>query len=580
MAATTTQTPERRIKPLPSHLINQIAAGEVVERPASVVKELVENSLDAGSTRIDILLKDGGRSEISIVDNGAGIEPEDLPLALERHATSKLAKACDLESIQTFGFRGEALSSIAAVANVELRSRRKSSQAAHQIRIQFGELQKELPPIASPPGTSITVSDLFEKIPARQKFLKSVATELSHCSRTVRELALGNPEVAFYLHHQGKQIAQYTARTLLGRFEEGFSVDWVPLEINEENAGVELVAALSPTNVIQDRGEVFVFVNGRSVRNRTLFSAVRNAYAEVLGPHHEPSGVLFLNIRWDWVDVNVHPQKLEVRLMKQETFYPWIVSSLRKALSQRPEILEVREPLRTIPVEPQSAHAPNPVALPLFSYEPRGLETPRPSTLEFSRPAPAQAPRPLRYLGQIQASYLVCEDAEGLLLFDQHALHEKLRYEELLKQSESVPQRLLVHKVIRVPSDLIPVLESHADELARIGLELEPMGNGDWAVKTIPDILEESELEAFLMDTLGRYPEANDKSDLDALRNPVLATLACHSVVRAGQALHASEAERLLYQLPNLTMGWTCPHGRPVVFRLNFQNIEKYFKRT
>ncbi len=579
-----------RVNRIPELLANQIAAGEVVERPASALKELVENSLDAKSKRIDVLLVDGGMKELTVVDDGMGIHPDDLLLCLERHATSKIHAAPDLESISTYGFRGEALASIASVAEVDVKSRPRGFPSATAFSTHYGDALGEPRPVGAPEGTSLSVKNLFSRLPARQKFLRSAATEFSHCAKVVRELAVGNPQVHFTLHHQGRQVASYASPTRATRIAEVFSWDWKPFHIESETDGLAVEAFLSPGDHTQDRGELLLYINQRPVRNRGLLSAIRQAYSSTLGPHHEPSGVVYLDIRKDWVDVNVHPQKTEVRCLRQDSLYSWLLSTIRKAIAQQPSI----RPMTFAPSQASLGEFENLIQTPTATYSAERPAdrpiTPMPSS--FS-PPPAtpqwvqtQAPktRQWRYLGQARAAYLICEDETGVLLVDQHALHEKFRFEELKrKQTEGQiqAQRLLVPRILRVPADLAPILEENAAQLHAIGFEVEPFGDGDWAIKAIPELLTEAQAEKVVIDTLLeiRKQGSNASEIAQNALTPILATLACHSVVRAGQQLSTFEAQALLDNIDALELGWTCPHGRPVVFRMGFSEIEKHFER-
>jgi DNA mismatch repair protein MutL len=585
-----------RIHRIPDILVNQIAAGEVVERPASALKELIENSLDAGCRRIEVLLNEGGMAELTVIDDGSGIHPDDLALCLERHATSKIRASDDLESISTYGFRGEALASIASVAEVELKSRTAGASSALCLAMHYGEIQGDPRPVAAPQGTAITVRNLFARLPARQKFLRSASTEFSHCARVVKELAVGNPQVSFALHHQGRRVNAYIAPTREGRIQEAFSWSWKPLRVEEQADGLSIDAFLTPGDRTSDRGELLLYINQRPVRNRGLLQAVRQAYSSTLGPHHEPSGVVYLDIRKDWVDVNVHPQKTEVRCLRQENLYSWLLSAIRKAIALQPSIRSLQVP--TASATPPSA------ALPVQPYRPEPTPFVRPvqialddtsETLFADRVAeptsdyqvPAAQPSPVRqwrYLGQAKAAYLICEDSQGVLLVDQHALHEKFRFEELRRKVETEglgSQRLLLPRILRLPSDLAPLLEESHAELSRYGFEIEPFGDGDWAIKALPELVSETEAEAIVLETLREIRKAQQSAAEVTSRalTPVLATIACHSVVRAGQVLSSFEAEALLENIDALELGWTCPHGRPVVFRVGYSDIEKHFER-
>ena len=386
-----------RIQRLPDDLINQIAAGEVVERPSSIIKELVENSLDAGSTRIDILLKDGGIQEISIVDNGVGIPESDLPLAVERHATSKVRTFSDLTQISSFGFRGEALASIASVSELELTSRTAEMSKAACLRVSYSQLSTPLTYQASPPGTRVTMQRLFDRVPARLKFLRSPGTEFSHCAKVVREVALGNPEIAFFLHHQGKLVHSYAPGDRRSRFQDCFKPPWEPLHFSESTEEIAVEGFLSPPQWVADRGELLLYINGRPIRHKTLTSAVRNAYQKTFGPHHEPSGVLYLDIQKDWVDVNVHPQKWEVRLLRQESVYAWLLTQVRRLLERFSRENKLF-PTDTAPF-PSLGEGKS-------FYQPSGTSPFSNGTLSLA----GQTPSRYRYLGSLRNEYWVVEE--------------------------------------------------------------------------------------------------------------------------------------------------------------------------
>lgn len=567
----------RKITRLPEGLINQIAAGEVVERPSAVVKELIENSLDAGASRIEVLLTDGGMTELEVLDNGFGMEPEDLRLSIERHATSKISETKDLEAIGTFGFRGEALSSIAAVSRLTIRTRTEKSPKAHTLSIDFGQLEGELKPTGAPRGTAVVVKNLFEKLPARQKFLKSVATEFSHAAKAFKDVALGNPQAQFFLHHQGSLLYKFIATDRLNRMKEVLKPKWEPVVVRGENDVARVEAYLSPSHLIQSKGELSLYINQRAIRNRSLLQAVRSAYLDTLGAHHEPSGVVYLDIQLDWVDVNVHPQKWEVRCLRQEALYPWLLSTVRKAITTQNTPREMPLPVSR-PVEFVSEPLP-----PAERYSPQPLPFTPP---QYPAKPQAQASN-FRYLGQIKASYLVCEDTEGLILVDQHALHEKFRFEKLRKDFEEGPlkiQTLLVPLILRLASHRLELLQEHLPLFQKMGFELEPFGDGDIAVKTRPALIEESQVQRVLEDSLQQIADAKgiptEKEGLSPALHRLFATIACHSVVRANQTLSPIEAQSLLSQIERLEQGWTCPHGRPVLFRIPFPSIEKHFERS
>ena len=598
-----------RINKLPDAVINQIAAGEVVERPASIVKELMENSLDAGATSIEVHLKQGGTTEITVIDNGIGMGVQDLLHCVLPHTTSKITSIEDLDGIHSFGFRGEALASIASVSHFEVRSRPEWENKAQTLKTVFGEKTEELKPEASPVGTRVSVTQLFGNTPARQKFLRSPSTEFSHCQKIFKTLALGAPEVSFQLFHEDRRVTQFLRATPEQRFLNAFRPKWEPMEVDENNDGMRMHGYLSPPHCIQNRGEIYLFINGRAVKNRSLLSAIRSAYLDTLGPHHEPSGLLHLGVEPDRLDVNVHPQKWEVRCLRQESIYGWIRAGLRKCFaSQRSMRAAEARPSSVTTEDRRPSFAPTSQTRPYReapsfvlespSYQPALPVTPLPETrvTENSQTLTSQnASRPvqlshthsqpqLRYLGQVKSAYLVCEDENGVVFVDQHALHEKMEYERLKTRFENGPmevQSLLVPQVIRIPADLLSVLEDNQETLEKIGFEIEAFGEGDIAVKGLPVLLDANEVEAVILEVLRSFQrqEGESQSIVSRVVTPTLATVACHSVVRAGQKLSQEKALTLLDGLDDLSEGWTCPHGRPVIFRLPFPAIEKYFER-
>lgn len=578
-----------QIRVLPEVLINQIAAGEVVERPASIIKELVENSLDAGATRVEIRLWNGGLEKIQILDNGSGMSEADLALCLTRHATSKIQEAIDLEKISTFGFRGEALASIAAVSQIEIRSRQPESQAGYSVEADFGLMLAPPKPVGCPSGTSITVSNLFSRLPGRLKFMRSQGTESSHCSRVLKEIAAGNSETQFFLTNQDKKVLEFVTSTRAKRFAECFRPAWEPMHVKEENEEASLEAYLLPPHAIQDRGEVWFYVNRRPVRNRGLLAAVRQAYLSTLGPHHEPSGAVFLDIRADWVDVNVHPQKTEVRCYRQESLFPWIVSAIKKAIGAQRTMYSIAPSAPAAISEDSLSEG----SLLSFSpvpprFDPRISEQvplmpwqPAPPAAHNEEPSASW----LTYLGQIKASYLVCESETGLVLVDQHALHEKVRTEELKKRftaGDLAVQKFLLPKVLSLPTDLLPVLEENAEALSKFGFEVELFGRHEAVLRSRPELIEEKDAPKVLEEVLRAIATERMKPQdiLNQSLHRLLATMACHSAIRANHILSSWEAQSLLNRLDRLEMGWTCPHGRPILFELSYQQIEHHFERA
>lgn len=584
-----------RIRVLADTAIDQIAAGEVLERPSSAVKELVENSLDAGATRIDIALVEGGTREIRVTDDGFGMSAEDLENCVLRHATSKIRSVDDLLTLNSFGFRGEALSSIASVADFTIRSCLRGEEGS-EIQVRFGE-KSAARPSACPPGTSVHARDLFDRIPARRKFLRSAATEFSHCARVVREIALGNPQTRFSLIHQDRRVAEYVAPGPIERFQECLRAPWRPLEISEECEGMHLSAFLSPPNWAADRGELWIYVNRRPVRQRSITSAIRQAYASSLGAHHEPSGAIFLEIRSDWIDPNAHPQKLEVRLQKEQSVYSWLNTLVRKHLTQRPEgrptVASERKPPE-IPtfVVPEIVRWSNDrptLNTPAQSYRRDSRSAPQPSVPTAPPTAPSAAPateiETFRYLGQVNSEFLICEDAHGVLFVDPRALAEKHHYEELSRRWEAGelrPQPLMVPKIVPVAAALADTAEGEQDFLSSFGLEIDRFGKQELVIRAVPDILPDSEIPDFIAEVLiclRDRPETAECPKSERVAS-VFASLARYSVGPGSRDLSLGQVQKLLSLYSRIGPDWRSPHGRPVSFRMDFGQIRKHFERT
>lgn len=469
---------------LPPDLINQIAAGEVVERPASVLKELIENSLDARASQIDIFLKGGGLEEISILDNGIGMDREDLLLSTVRHATSKIRTSKDLEAISTFGFRGEALSSICSVSEVEIKTKMAEQYAGLQVFLRGGNLVSEPASIAFSPGTQITVRHLFENVPGRRKFMRSSSTELAHCQKTVKELALGNPSVRFSLKHEGRSLGTWTASTREARLQECLKTHCAPTSWQFSQNEAKLDFLFFPQELNLSRSEFYLFVNGRLVRHRPFLAAIRSAFQDSGGFHQEPAGVCFLGIRSDWVDANVHPQKWEIRCLNQENLYQWIYTSLKVKLSQSAlnpaapatEMFSAKRSLTSFP----------------FTAVPHPLNQPVSTTPQIG---------PVAWT----THFVFCEEKEGLRV----SLRESLRLKVALRTVTSgmnqgcLPSKnLLIPVIARLKKDngnLNPgslLLES----LKNLGFTFEHYGDGDLAVSGCPQTLKESGISHFLTD--------------------------------------------------------------------------------
>ncbi|NBX91732.1 MAG: DNA mismatch repair endonuclease MutL [Proteobacteria bacterium] len=553
------------IQRLPDLLINQIAAGEVVERPASVVKELLENSLDSGASRIEIHLKEGGIEEIKVIDNGHGIEWVDLPLAIERHATSKIHQASDLEAIATFGFRGEALSSIASVSHLEVISRTAHSTSGYQIISEFGNTLVSPKVVSAPLGTQITVSQLFQKTPARFKFLRSPQTELSHCGRVIKELALANPGVTLSLRHHDRPMGSWLAPLRKDRFQECFKVSWTPLEIKESREEMTFEALLSPVREAQARSELYLFINNRPVRNRNFISAIRTAYLEMAGIGNEPVGVVYLDIRRDWVDVNVHPQKWEVRCLQQELIYQWLLNCLRKGLQSPPKTSQSLPPIAAKPSTPSYFPAPRPpISAPALNWITPSPLTLTPDTFSFS-------------LIKKTDSLLLAEDSQGFLIAHLVSLRQRALSRSLNQQfiNGTWPvDRLEIPKICRLDESLSSTAQQFRTFLSQWGFEIEFYGDGDFAILSAPSFVAQHEVETTFIHLVKQlatpdfYPQAKKSPQL------VIDQLIQRTFPKA------SESYPLEQTMKDLESELDSEKSSPAIFRLTFESLNSYFEQS
>jgi DNA mismatch repair protein MutL len=604
-------SPARRpIRVLPPALADQIAAGEVVERPASVVKELVENALDAGARRVDIEVEGGGRRLVRVVDDGWGLPAEDARLALKRHATSKLAAADELWGLATFGFRGEALPSIAAVSRLTLLSRpRDGAGEGFRLVVEAG-VETDAREAGVPAGTQVEVRDLFFNTPARAKFLKSESTEEANIHEAVLRLGIAHPEVHLRLKVKGavrldlpphRDLAERVRAALARRGAGALH------EAAGEEGGVRVRGFLAdPDAATTTARNAFLFVNGRAVRDRSLLHAVGQAYGPLLEKGRYPLAALFVDVPGGELDVNVHPQKLEVRFARPQEIYAAVRHVLGAALARAPWLSAdasspLARPLRafTLPPSPAargegawSSVVSTQAALPL-----RARDAPRDPALDDARvpvgdaapaaSAPVEGATPffagLAYIGQLNRTYLVCESAGELILVDQHAAHERVAYGRLVAahgRREVGRQRLLFPLPIEVDEAAAAVVDGAGKvTLDALGFEVERAGMRAVRVRAVPEMLKDADPKPLLRDVLGQLAEGAPTADTLEGIDHVLATMACHSVVRAGDVLGRSEALGLLAQLDGVDLRSHCPHGRPVMLRLPLSEIERRFGR-
>jgi len=599
----------RSIRVLSDEVVDQIAAGEVVERPASVVKELVENSLDAGASRVRVDVRDGGIAWLQVTDDGHGMDPVNARLALTRHATSKLGAALDLEQIQSYGFRGEALPAIASVSNFRLVTRSRDAEAGFEIRIAGGTWLGEQE-VGASVGTRIEVADLFESVPARRKFLKRPSTEWSHVVDGVGRLALALPSVHFEIRRDGKAPAVWPATDSgLERIAAVLSEEEASALLRGEGAGAdaELEAFVSsPEHTRPNARSIRIFVNGRPVQDRILRSALLQAYRDVLPRGRYPSAVLFLRIAPGSVDVNVHPAKSEVRFAQPQEIHRLVRKTVRDAMASR-TWLGISSPAGSsvgADVDFDARGAPaarhgDPLPQEPFVFR-EGVEAP-PGPVEKSRASQERGgplweegtPRPLfgglDVLGQIHATYLVVDGEKGLLLIDQHAAHERVLYERLRAQwsGEGVArQALLIPETVELGALGVAELADSADALAKIGFEVDAFGDATVVVRCIPALLSGQNPAALVRELASEWSrsEGRGSRDLEDTRflgsiDRIFASLACHSARRAGDRLPAQEQRSLLSDLDSIPWAPTCPHGRPVASMLELAEIERRFGR-
>jgi DNA mismatch repair protein MutL len=589
------------VRQLPENVVNRIAAGEVIERPASVVKELVENAIDAGATRIEIVISGGGRELIRVSDNGAGMNAEDLALSVERHATSKLDSE-DLLNISTLGFRGEALPSIGAAARLSIATRARGSDTALEVRVEGGE-KSEIRPVALAEGTRVEVRDLFYATPARLKFLKSEQAETAAVIDVIRRLALARPDVAFTIA-AGERVIQYPLR---GTDEEGRAArladviggdaraNTIPVEASRDGVRLSGLAGL-PTFSKANSLSQYLFVNGRPVRDKVLMGALRGGYADLLHSGRYPVAALFIELDPHEVDVNVHPAKAEVRFRDPGLVRGLVVRALQEALSggARRSATTGAERLVSF-ARPQSA--------PNYSSTWRGTAAPyrgglaeaaqaafetvaQPSADARAGLAPvlqADLERPLGAArAQLHETYIVAQTVDGLVIVDQHAAHERIVYEKLkraLAENGVSTQMLLVPAVVELDASDAAALIARTEELAKLGLVLEPFGQGAVLVRETPALLGDTNADDLVRDLAEHIAEWDDALPLERNLLAIASRVSCHGSIRAGRRLKPEEMNALLREMERTENAGQCNHGRPTYVELKLFDIEKLFGR-
>jgi DNA mismatch repair protein MutL len=583
------------IQVLPGEVVSRIAAGEVIERPAAVVKELVENSLDAGGRHIVIDIKDGGRTLIRVTDDGEGIRRADLLLAFERHATSKLRSDEDLASITTMGFRGEALPSIAAVSHVQVTTARREDAVGAQVSLIGGVQQgiADAPPVA---GTRIEVADLFYNQPARKKFLKSVPTEFSHISLVVQQAALSCPSVHFRLTHNGHEILNHSAVTsdrerILQVYQPAFLDKTV--EVRGRMAGCTLSGVMiDPVQARASKTPQDLFVNRRPVRNAAVFHAVIDGYGSLLSKAHHPAYVLFLDIDPERIDVNVHPAKREIRFADQEAVHRFIRQTVRHAFSgvERKLVLGMAPERAAAPASLSSEETPGGVPSGREQATADGPsdsgDLPGPSSLFVSERSASYARSQdvaIIPFGQVLQTYLVAQVGRELHVIDQHTAHERVLFQRLWRmwmQRRMVIQPLLIPEPIELTVADTTLMHNHAGELEQLGLLVEAFGPSAVLLRGVPVGLGPVDGASLVRELLDDMAEWAAASSFDARAQPILATLACKSAVQAGRSMALPEIEHLVRDWVDEGLMTTCPHGRRTVFRLSPEELDKLFGRT
>ncbi|MGB1546904.1 MAG: DNA mismatch repair endonuclease MutL [Alphaproteobacteria bacterium] len=586
------------IRRLPETIVNRIAAGEVIERPASVVKELVENAIDAGARRIDIVLANGGQNLIAVTDDGVGMTEEELALSVERHATSKLSDE-NLQRIETLGFRGEALPSIGAAGRLTLTSRTRDATSAFSLSVEGGR-KNEVMPAAHPVGTRVELRDLFFATPARLKFLKTPQTELHHAADAVRRLAMAHPEISFQLSDENRSVLQlhatqgelFDARAerlaqILGR---DFAENALPIRAVREGMTLSGYAGLPTFNRANARMQHF-FVNGRPVRDALFHGAVRAAYQDLLARDRHPVLALFLEIPAERVDVNVHPTKAEVRFREAGLVRGLVVSTLRHALHEaghRAASTVAEAALGAL--RPEPALAERAVTLGLQerapAYHPRLPGTGTPSARAEMETGPADEAAMAHPLGaaraQLHETYVVAQTEDGIVFVDQHAAHERIVLERMLEglNAKGVERQiLLIPEVVEMTEAKAARVLERTDELSELGLIIESFGPGAIAVREVPAILGAVNPQGLIQDLADDLEEFDEGVNLKDRLNHVAATMACHGSVRAGRRLTADEMNALLRQMEKTPHAGQCNHGRPTYVELKLQDIERLFGR-
>jgi DNA mismatch repair protein MutL len=580
-----------QIKILDQNMVNMIAAGEVIERPASVVKELVENSIDAGATKIAVAVEDGGRKLISVTDNGCGMDAEDLTSAFEPHATSKIKTSDDLRAIATLGFRGEALASIASIAQVRAVSRMASELSGNCLEIDCGD-KKGLTPCSADIGTTIQVRDIFYKLPARRKFLKSANTEMTHIVEQFIRIALANTDIELALMHNGKEQHRLSREQgLRARIAELFSPEVADnlLETDSDEKGLHIAALLGKPAIATTSSRLqYVFLNGRFIRDKFISHAIKEAYRGAIDPSRFPAAFIFIKMPYEDYDANVHPTKIEVRFYNANLVHSQILACIREKLLATD--LDTFASVPTVSAPPMRRDNKVAEAMEEFfrRHRPAGQRemnfVPREPSLAARIPnyESRVTSHERRYL-QIHDTFIVAENEDGFAIIDQHALHERIMYEHLKRRVRTSPlesQKFLVPESFQLTKEQSDTLENNAQLFEKLGIEVAPFGPKIIAIQAFPVLLGKAEPADFLMDVLDMLAEKASTLDAESLFDEVLHMAACKAAIKAGQKLTDEEIEQLIADKDTVEQSSHCPHGRPTILKFTLSELEKQFKRT
>ena len=588
-----------RIRVLPGDVVGRIAAGEVVERPASVVKELIDNSLDAASTTIAVDVTDGGRGLMRVADDGEGISRPDAPLAFQRHATSKLRSDRDLLSIRTMGFRGEALPSIASVSKVRLLTACRHESVGTQLLVTGGAITK-IEEAAAAPGTQVEVRDLFFNTPARKKFLKTTTTEFSHISQVVQQASLAWPRTQFRLRHNGQDVLEYAAvSSYRDRALQVYGARFLDqtMEVRGERPGYHLEGfTISPLHTRAARSPQELFVNRRPVKNATVQHAIYDGYGSYLTKGRHPQFVFFLDVDPDRIDVNVHPMKREVRFVDQELVHRMVRQAVGEALSDSHQERQMDRSAPGIAVtgwpgwsagsagsDSEALVRPAGTAARQTNYQGRDGSAPGLAVQESMPNYLAGGGLQVTPLGQIGGVFLVAQVGSELQVIDQHTAHERVLFERLWRAwlSHAVPsQPLLIPEPIDLPPHSAVLLQRHLSDLEKLGLTIEPFGSASFVIRAVPALLGNFDYVSLIQDLVEDLSQWNAVSSLEARVRPVLASLACHGAVRAGRSLELLEIKNLIEDWIGEGLPMTCPHGRRVALRLPEDELARIFGRA